>query len=178
VNLRRIRRQYQELVDGLDIPYPWSVSELCARLAVRRGRPIRLNAVSMPFGAPAAQWYLGANEDLILYEQDTSPWHQDQVILHEVIHMISGHEAIAVKIDETVLRLLMPNLDPTMIRRVLSRRTYHPPAVEAEVDVIAGLIYERARGWLAGSEWPSLRPGAADVRGRLQRSLEHDTSQP
>jgi hypothetical protein len=173
VNLRRIRRQYRELVDGLDIPNPWSVPELCDRLATRRGRPIRLSAVSMPFGSPAAQWYLGATEDLILYERDTSPWHQDQLILHEVIHMISGHDAVAMRIDEDVLQLLMPNLDPALVKRVLSRGNEHPDAVEAEIDAIAGLIYERARGWLPGSEWASFPAGAVEVRGRLQNSLEH-----
>jgi IrrE N-terminal-like domain len=166
---KEIRRRCQALVADLDIPVPFDAQELCARIATRRGRPIRLRAVAMPMDSPCGIWLSTAGNDYIFYEAHTSRLHQEHIIVHEIGHVLCDHYATAVLSPETS-RLLLPNLDPALVNRVLSRG-HCSAEEEQEAEMIASLILRRASRWQPESEWTAPADGAG-VRQRLGGSLE------
>jgi hypothetical protein len=170
---RELRRRCAKLVDDLDIPVPFDVHELCARVAAKRGTSIELRAIPMPAGGPCGVWVSAAGRDFIFYERHTSGLHQEHIVLHEVGHFLSDHEAGTV-LDPDISRLLMPGLDPTVVARVL-QRTHYSADNEREAEMIASLILERANRWRPMSEWAA-PPEGAGLREWIGSSLEHPTT--
>jgi hypothetical protein len=164
-----LRRQCGKLVDGLDIPVPFDADVLCARVAAGRGRPLHLRAIPMPTGGPCGVWVSAAERDFIFFEAYTSGLHQEHIKLHELGHLLSNHQTSAALAPETS-RLLLPNLDPAVVNRVL-QRTHYTEHEEREAEMIASLILERANRWKPISEWTG-PPEAADIRNRLGRTYE------
>jgi hypothetical protein len=61
------------------------------------------------------------HEDIILEEQRTSAPHQEHIALHEIGHILCGHDDAATGLGREEALRLMPSLDPDMVRRVLGR---------------------------------------------------------
>jgi hypothetical protein len=151
-------------VARLDVPVPLDVRALCAQIARSRGRPIQLRPIAMPADSPCGVWLASAAGDYIFYEQHTSGLHQEHIILHELGHLLCDHHTEELGGLE-ISRLLMPNLDPSLVRKVLSR-SHYSAGEEQEAELIASLILEHASRWQPASEWtgPADR---TDIRGRL-----------
>jgi hypothetical protein len=158
------------LVDALDIPAPFDAHEMCRRLAVSRGRPIRLLPVALPPDGPCGVWLTVHGTDYVLYEQRTSRLHQEHIILHEVGHLVCQHEATPV-LDEETAALLMPNLDRRMVERVLGRTCYSARD-EQQAEMIASLVLQRADRPPAEPTW-AVPAEVAGIVDRLESSLAH-----
>jgi hypothetical protein len=113
-------------------------------------------------------WVATPDEDLIVYESRTSRPHQDHIILHELGHMLCGHHATPVTGQEATL-LLLPDLDPSMIERVLGR-TQYSAVEEREAELVASLILERASQWSLPPS-SSVPPDAVAVVERMEHSM-------
>lgn len=137
----RLRARCRTLLRQLDMQPPFDVNELCSRLAEQRGKPIRLRSYPIPAPGPFGLWLSTADEDLIIYQQETSRLHQVLIILHEVGHMIAGHASD--ECDDEMLRLLSPSINPDVARRWLRRSDYHS-GDEVEAEKIATTILEWA----------------------------------
>jgi hypothetical protein len=141
-SLRGLRRRCAERVRDLPVPYPFDVRELCALIAARRGRAIQLLPMICGDSGVLGLWVATESADLILYEESTTPPHQDHIILHELAHVLCDHYSAKVSAEEQ-MRLLMPDLDPDMVRRVLGRTTYLA-VEEQEAELLASLIRQEA----------------------------------
>jgi hypothetical protein len=168
VDLRRLRRRCEVRLRLLDLPVPFDVRTFCDALGVRRRRPIRLCPVTSQAG-PCGVWAAGAEADYIFYEQATSPLHQEHIILHEASHLLCGHCPAPVS-EEECSRLLFPDLDAEMVRRVLGRADYSADE-EQEAELLASLILKRA-----GRDKPpqarTADPEVAALLDRLEAALE------
>jgi hypothetical protein len=164
-----LRRRCGKVVASLDVPAPFDVDVLCARVAAQRGRPLHLRPIPMPDGGACGVWVSATDCDFIFYEAHTSGLHQEHIKLHELGHMLSDHSTTAVLASVTA-RFLLPDLDPAVVSRVL-QRTQYTDDEEREAETIASMILERASRWQPRSEWAG-PPEAADVRARLGRTLE------
>jgi len=80
------------------LPVPWSVEELCKRVAEQRRRPLHLHAVDVP-ALPFGLWFDDGKEDHILYRVGCTGYHRDHIVLHELCHMLAGHNAIHLPTD-------------------------------------------------------------------------------
>jgi IrrE N-terminal-like domain len=141
INFRRLRRRCAAIASRLPLPVPFDVRELCRLVADERGKPILL----MPSTGSAkvmGLWVATASADIILYEQTTTPPHQEHIILHELSHLLCQHYRGALP-DTEHIRALLPNLDPSMIRRVLGRTEYSAEE-EQEAELLASMIKQRA----------------------------------
>jgi hypothetical protein len=87
--------------------------------------------------------------DIVCYAANTSPLHRQHIILHEIGHLVLDHAGHRITLTEDhppalpdqtgtvprrcpdLLEQLLPHLDPSGIRRLLHRSTYH---VEDEHD--------------------------------------------
>jgi hypothetical protein len=129
-------------VRDLPLPHPFDVRELGALVAARRGRAIQLLPMSCGDSGMLGLWVATDTADLILYEESTTPPHQEHIILHELAHVLCDHYSARVSAEEQ-MRLLMPDLDPDMVRRVLARTTYLV-VEEQEAELLATLIRQKA----------------------------------
>ena len=164
-----LRRRCQEIVDGLDIPDPFSVHELVRLLGQRRGRPIHLIPLRLPAGAPCGVWVSTRDFDVIFYEADTSPLHQEHIIGHELGHLLCEHGAST--IDARVSRQLLPDLDPQLVQRMLNRTSY-TAVEERQAEVVASLISRVSIRRATTAAWVA-PPDVADVFARMEHTLEH-----
>jgi hypothetical protein len=72
------------------------------------------------------------------YDPGTSPLHAEHIVLHEVAHILSGHDGA-----RDGFARLVPDLDPATVRRMLGRAGY-PSAQEREAEMMASLIRARS----------------------------------
>ena len=119
MDLKQLRRRCEAQLREIDLPTPFDIRSFCDAVGARRGRPIRLCPVTSQAG-PFGLWAAGTGIDYIFYERSTSPLHQEHIILHEVSHLLCGHQPGPVS-DEECSRLLFANLDIRMVRRILAR---------------------------------------------------------
>ena len=165
-----LRQRCEAIVAGLDIPTPFDVHELCRRIAAGRGRPIHLLPLRLPPSHPCGLWVSTSLFDAIFFEENTSQLHQEHIISHEIGHLLCEHEAAPV-LDAEASILLMPDLDPGMVRRTLGRTNYST-VEEREAEMVASLISRAASLGAPAGTWVA-PPEVADVFDRLEHSLEH-----
>ena len=143
MNLRALRRRCEERLREIELPVPFDAHAFCEALAIRRGRPIHLLPIPSdgePGGLTGACLTI-ADKDIIFYESRTSAWHQDHIILHEVAHLLLGHNS-DMRSDEEFLRQLFPDFRPEVVRQILQRQTYTHEH-EREAELLATLILGR-----------------------------------
>lgn len=153
---------------GLPLPDPFTVPDLVTAVAARRGRSIDIG--TLPGGATAQTcgvWFQLVDRDVILVEENTSAFHRDHIILHELGHMLCDHRGDGGgsgggrdRIDD--LALLLPDLSPDLVRRMLGRTAYTNDE-EQEAELVASLIRITAE-----TRAPGAQPG---VLGNLAAAL-------
>lgn len=160
---RRLRRELQEL----GVRPPLDVEELCRALGKKRGRPIVLKPAPLEKPGPSGLWVDTPDIDIILYQQETTRLHQEQIILHEVGHIIvaddEAEEDEAEAPDDFVdgWATLLPVLDPKLVRRVARRCSYDSDE-ECSVELSATIILE----------WSSMLRGASLSEDPAVRRVE------
>lgn len=129
----RTNEEMMELARELLIPGPWNRDKFIANLAQVRGRPIRLiptDTVSL-VDSPCGLWLVRDDDDVILYEEGTSEPHIDQIIRHEVGHMVLGHDQSREDDEQagdatlTTFQTMFPHIDPETIRSILGLDAEH-----------------------------------------------------
>jgi hypothetical protein len=175
VNDKQLRRRCEARLGELHLPDPFDVRSFCEELGRQRGRPILLLPVT---GAAdvGGVWISVPSADLIFYEQDTSPLHQEHIILHEVSHLLCAHQPPPVS-DPEMAQLLFPHFDPETVRSVLQRSGYST-VEEREAELLASLILERAAGRRSGAEKALDREMAAVLEKHRMALEEQVGSEP
>lgn len=161
-------RKCQALVSTLTLPNPFSVDALVTILAEQRGRPIHVH--TLPAGCTVnacGLWVRTDSHDDIYVEENTTRFHRDHIILHEIGHMLCGHAdnndtATPKPGDHQELARFLPDLDPGLIERLLARTGYTTDE-EQEAELVASLIRTTAQG-----QYPTRSPG---VLGELEAAL-------
>jgi hypothetical protein len=123
-------------------------------------------------GGPCGLWVATSSADYLFFERNTSPLHQEHIILHEASHILCGHESQPISEGDLPV-LLFPDLRPETIRYVLERGSYSRYE-ECEAELMASLLVERALGDTAPGK---LSPDAeaASVIGRLEAFMGKKT---
>ncbi|MBB1256326.1 hypothetical protein H3146_23645 [Streptomyces sp. OF3] len=191
------RARCEAVADQLDIPRPFDLDALCARIAAGRGRPLRLVPldgvpdVAMPCGV----WVATSTTDLIFYEPATSSVHKLHIVLHEIAHLLLGHGATDRERPAYAERLLTgtgtdtgdeaavrpagaedlagldedDELDLGQLLHVLGRTSY-TDAEERDAELLATILSDRA---LSADATPSRSEEAAGVLDRLNDAFGH-----
>ena len=168
MNLQALRRRCEARLRHLHLPAPFDAHVFCREFGAQRGRPILLHPITDidPF---SGLWIAGAMADHVFYEEQTSPLHQEHIIVHEVSHLLCGHEPIPVTEGEWS-QLLFLYLRRETTRRILRRAAYSSEE-EREAELLASLILERTASALPRGT-PPQDPAAAHLLRRLEVSLE------
>lgn len=134
------------LVKEMPIPVPWDRDEFVARISELRGRKITLVPVDTAalVDSPCGLWLRRDEDDLLLYASGTSEYHIDQIVCHEVGHMVLGHsQELSYRADredtEELCSSLLPDLDPATVNAVLARGEYRDDQ-EREAEAFASLL--------------------------------------
>lgn len=165
--LRDLRARCRERVETLAAQLPLDrltgVEELCALLSARRGRLVLPEAASLP-STIAGVWVANTRADYIFYARDAPRPHQEHIILHELAHLLCGHESGPAEV-ELLRALLFPHLDQTLVRSALAAlgRTRYDTRQEREAELLATLIEHR---------WRRLRRRRSHLRPLDQEMLE------
>jgi hypothetical protein len=134
VRLRRLERECRRLIADIEVPDPFDLSVFLSYIAARRGRDLHLHPQPAPAGAPCGLWLATDRADHIFYAAGADPLHRRHIILHEIGHILCDHKAPG---------LVLPDLDPATVARVLMRTTYSAPQ-EQVAEMIATMISGRA----------------------------------
>jgi hypothetical protein len=138
----RLRKRCWAIVRRLPLPEPFSVSALCDSIAADRGRTLYLHPMDRPEGVldmPCGMWVATDVADHVFFEQQTSTFHQEHIILHELGHMICGHT-----IDMLDPALVDADNGDEPVQRALFRASYNTEQ-EQEAELLATLLLERGR---------------------------------
>jgi hypothetical protein len=138
----RCHQRVDDLLRHTGLPYPWDINQFLDRLERHRGRDIDLCAIAWTLGNSCGAWQPRDDHDVIVYAENTSGFHQDHIILHEVGHMISQHRGRCVLSKDEAQRIA-PDLTPAALAHLLERSGGQ--AEEHEAETIAALIHQRAR---------------------------------
>lgn len=160
---RRLRKRCWDVVRRLHLPDPFSVSALCDSISVQRRRALYLHPLEKPEGVldmPCGMWVATDVADHVFFEEQTSTFHQEHIILHELAHMICGH----------TIGMLGDDFDPAaaggddLARKALLRASYNTEQ-EQEAELVATLILERGK---------QLTGGLSESERRLGKALGFD----
>jgi hypothetical protein len=110
---------------------------------------------------PCGLWIAAPGGDYIFYEAETTPLHQAHIVLHELAHLLCGHQSAHV-LEPELLRSLVPDLDPSVLERVLRRASYDTEQ-EQEAELLASMLLQQ----LASTEPAS--PIDADAQAALEQ---------
>ncbi|MFF3327536.1 hypothetical protein [Streptomyces sp. NPDC002889] len=119
---------------------PFSLDDLCTRIAERRGRAVQLH----PLPEEAAQsgvcglWVGTDSVDYVFYEARTSRLHQEHIVLHELGHILFGHNFLEGEESGDGIP-------------VVRGRTDYTTREEQEAEMLASLIRTKA-GEMPGRE--------------------------
>ncbi|WP_433662979.1 hypothetical protein ACQPW1_13055 [Nocardia sp. CA-128927] len=124
------------------IPRPWHRGQFLDALSKVRGRPIHLvplpsDSVAAGHGTLSGVWLNCGDSDVIAYDARTTEYHADQIIAHEIGHMLLDHAVAGA--GSVGGRRLLPNIDPAVVGRVLGR-TDLQSCQEDEAELFANLL--------------------------------------
>jgi hypothetical protein len=159
---RRTRAILTEL--SRHIPVPWSIDTFTANLAASRQRPIQLLAWRFQSGdgLPSGAWIPTARADYIFYSCTATPTGRDQIIGHELGHLLLEHMPALGGAPAGLLQALAPALDPELASRFMTRTGYQAEQ-EAQAEEFGTRLVR------LGVSKP--RPGGPDELGRLTEAL-------
>jgi hypothetical protein len=131
------RGRYAAILQELEMPVPFDLCQFVSELERQRRRPILLRPFSFEPGCPCGLWISTAEVDYIYHEAGTTPFHATHIAVHEIAHMLLGHEHTAAW--EQFIKLLAPDVDQALIKLILGRSAY-ASAEERDAESLASLI--------------------------------------
>jgi hypothetical protein len=133
------------LARELPIPVPWHRDTFIANIAGLRNRSIRLvpTDTAALAGSPCGLWLASDDEDVILHETGTSDYHIDQIVCHEIGHMLLGHgRGHEGEVDGQIfntLDQLLPDIEPATVRAILGRSDFRADQ-ERDAEMFASMM--------------------------------------
>ncbi|MFD7923924.1 toxin [Streptomyces sp. NPDC059740] len=173
MSLRRLRKQLERSLADFPIPDPFGIPALVREMEARLGRRILLRpmppALTAPGSACGLRVKLSSSASLVLFPLRSTPYHQGQVILHELVHEWFDHGGT---VGPEELRHMMPHLGTGLIARFtrgvpMAARTTYGSEQELHTELSASII----RDWAARQE----ESGSGDA---LLRGLDDTLSHP
>ncbi|MBH0775342.1 hypothetical protein [Nocardia bovistercoris] len=126
------------------LPKPWNLNAYLADVAAHRGRSIALRPVSAELLAEKGcrgkgLWVARAYDDIIVYDADATDRNAEHIILHEIGHMLLGHDHFDEEPEQTALAPSLAALLPSLGSRQVFGRTEFGADREQEAEVFADM---------------------------------------
>lgn len=133
----------------LSLPVPFHLDTFVAQIAAPRGRPIELYGLPLG-GGLLGMWVETRDRDLIYHENQTSPLHQEQIILHELGHIVLGHRGMTLPLTVSLGDFTLADL------RALhdASYTWEEEYAAETLATLIGRVAQRTRATRSGSVDP------------------------
>ncbi|WP_194815179.1 hypothetical protein [Nocardia sp. XZ_19_385] len=141
--------RFREVSRDVPIPHPWNLHIYLDAVAEYRGREITLHPVDTAVlagsgcGTGSGLWIAKRDSDVIVYGADTTQWHAEHIIAHELGHMLLGHgpESAEPEAPHSIAAIseLLPSISAESITHVLGRTDYGT-ARERDAESFADLV--------------------------------------
>lgn len=138
---RKLWRRCRRIAATVSLPTPFEVTTFTAALSQRLGRPVELLPLPIRSAGPCGVLVSTDRAEYIGYPADTALLHQQHIVLHEVGHLLCGHQGTEV-LGQAARENLLPHLSDELIHRVLGRSGY-TDAQEREAELFASLVLNR-----------------------------------
>jgi hypothetical protein len=155
--MTRLRRQ--RLLRGMAVPDPFSIDRLCTVVTESTGRPLRVEASTLPQGIAGAL-FRSTTDDVIVHDAALPRLARVNTVLHEVGHLVLGHDSVE---DDTVEPIEFEVLTPSAVAnfRCSARRTDFRSGPERDAEMFARATLRRilesnTEVTAAGRLWASL----------------------
>jgi hypothetical protein len=163
-----LRKRCSAELAQLDLKAGAEIQDVIDQVGRQRGRPVRLVPFDLPVAAPEGFLIATGDEDFIVFERRAVPLYQRQIVLHEVAHLLFAHETETV-LAEDAIAMMMPSLDPGLVKRVLGREHTNSVA-EQEAELLASMMGQRISPWSPDRSWDVV-PEDRELVERLVRAL-------
>ncbi|MBD1540537.1 hypothetical protein HC749_20540 [Arthrobacter sp. S13_S34] len=137
-------RDASKAFESLNLSSGLTLKQIVSAVEEIRGRRIRIKATDRLLGtAICGLWVPGRRQEWVFHPP--TPWElqRQQFILHELAHMVLGHDA------NSAARVLLieglQSLSPELVRRALMRTEFRT-VEEATAEYLADLMAEALRG--------------------------------
>jgi hypothetical protein len=147
---RALQREIEDIVASMPIPEPFELDVLIANIAEARGRRIVLMPIPdhlLGASGVCGLWIKHQTEpvDLILHVESTSVYHQQRIILHELVHVWRDD---ADGVTDSEMDQLLADLPAALVERLIGRgkvaaRRRYKTYTEIRTESAAALIHER-----------------------------------
>jgi len=134
------RKRHAAILRELEISVPFDLDEFIAGLERRRQRPIRMYPFAFEPGCPCGLWIATADVDYIYHHAGTTPFHATHIAVHELAHMLLGHDHTCAW--DQIVSLIAPDVDQTLIKLILGRGAYSTTD-ERDAETVATLILSK-----------------------------------
>ncbi|TFC90086.1 hypothetical protein E3T24_00095 [Cryobacterium sp. TmT2-59] len=131
--------------DGLSLGEAFTFDQLIGAVEQRRQRRLRIVELADlgDHDGLCAVWLMTPGEDLVLHAHSESALHRQQFVLHELAHMILGHDFGD---DPDAPEFLLPDIPPNTRRRLLRRQD-----LDTIEEVMAETLADRFAAAIRGS---------------------------
>lgn len=136
------------LVGSIDFPVPWDLPSVIDAVSHDRGKPIHVAGYSglSGSGRPCGIWIARDTDDIIIYDNTTSDYHAEQIILHELGHLLLDHREVGEgSVDTIGITQLVPDIDPKSVKKILGRAVFDNEQ-ESQAELFASLMMSQRRG--------------------------------
>jgi hypothetical protein len=128
----QIQSAVRRIAANMPSDEPWSRHKFIDLIAEERDRPIVLWPVESALlsrvgltGTLCGLWVARKQDDFIVYGSDVAEYQADQVIGHEVGHMVLSHTGLPESDhSRAMLRVLLPHVSERTIENVLGRDSF------------------------------------------------------
>jgi hypothetical protein len=142
------RVRCRQIIQSLPIPHPFDEQSFFAAVARERGKRIELVPAPPATDLPCGLLVSTDEADYLFDRTDTTALHALHTRMHEFGHVLLGHGQLPVSSATTAaaepdaaeaLRLLLPELSPRLIRRILGGSLFGTRE-EWEAETLASLL--------------------------------------
>ncbi|WHT20224.1 hypothetical protein N8J89_03885 [Crossiella sp. CA-258035] len=145
MNRKQLKDLRRELIRELNLDRSASTASVCLRLCDvvgnRLRQPIHLYFDDLSARGLSGYWAQDTAGSNFIFVTTARSWpHRLLILLHELAHMICGHEPGRIT-EEEGSTLFTPDLSPGLLR-MLARRTTLTAADEQEAEQVAGALMQ------------------------------------
>jgi len=194
------RVRCRQIIQSLPIPHPFDEQSFFAAVARERGKHIELVSAPLGADLPCGLLVSTNEVDYIVHRTDTTALHAMHTDMHELSHLLLRHGQLPIpsaraaaaqppatgdadghgeRIGETqvtvdaaadALNLLLPQLSPRLIRRILGRSLFGTRE-EWEAETLASLLMVQIHhpAGVAAHRWVDLADHLAHLRASGRR---------
>lgn len=167
----------EEMIGTLVIPRPFDIDRFLAILAEKRGKRIQLVPTNLGADQPCGMLISTTEVDYIACADNVPPLQSQHTVMHEVGHLLFNHGTASSGCGEPprvanadALHLLLPNLSPALVQRILGRTVY-ASAQEREAELFASLVLTRVSS--PKETYSGVAPGSPTDLALLESAFGH-----